>query len=181
MDDNDDATPVAPAPQDPNPNSGGDDYDKGEGGGENNGGAMGGDGVGAPSTFAAMAGTMTTDSVVVQQPGGTLSSNGGGGGDDEEGAVGGGGGNLYLRPIFFGNLSHDCLATDVEKLFLNPPPPPTGGGGMDEGTGEVRAPFDLERVDMKRGFCFVFLKDPPTIEEKSRCEDFVEEINGMYV
>lgn len=34
---------------------------------------------------------------------------------------------------------------------------------------------------MKRGFCFVFLKDPPNIEEKGRCEDFVEEINGMYV
>jgi len=34
---------------------------------------------------------------------------------------------------------------------------------------------------MKRGFCFVFLKDPPNIEEKRRCEDFIEEINGMYV
>ena len=38
--------------------------------------------------------------------------------DEEEGAMSteqvGGGGNLIIRPIFFGNLSHGCMATDVE-------------------------------------------------------------------
>lgn len=77
-----------------------------------------------------------------------------GGGDDEEGAVIGGrgdesiisgsqsaeGGNLYLRPAFFGNLAHACLATDIESLFLNPPPPP--GASSDF----VRQPFALDRV-----------------------------------
>lgn len=35
--------------------------------------------------------------------------------------------------------------------------------------------------DIKRGFCFVFFKDAPNMEEKRRTEDFVDEINGMYV
>ena len=34
---------------------------------------------------------------------------------------------------------------------------------------------------MKRGYAFVFLKDPKSQEEKERCEKFCEEINGMYV
>lgn len=34
---------------------------------------------------------------------------------------------------------------------------------------------------MKRGYCFVFLKDPDTHAEKERCEAYVQEINGMYV
>lgn len=34
---------------------------------------------------------------------------------------------------------------------------------------------------MKRGYCFVFLQDPKTIEEKNRIEAYVGEINGMYV
>ncbi|KAL3810170.1 hypothetical protein ACHAXA_007057 [Cyclostephanos tholiformis] len=196
MDDNDDAAPMAPAPQDPDSRV---VYNREKDGGENVGGMMmGGDvnGGGVPSSFAAMEGG---DGVhLPQQPAGGT-SNGSGcivGGDDEEGAVRGGGGggggggegggstgggNLYLRPIFFGNLSHSCLATDVEKLFINPPPLPGGGGGMDDGAGEARSPFSLDRVDMKRGFCFVFLKDPPNVNEKRRCEDFVEEINGMNI
>ena len=75
--------------------------------------------------------------------------------DEEEGAVGGGGrgdesiisgsqsaegGNLYIRPAFFGNLAHACLATDIESLFLTPPPPP--GASSDF----VRQPFGLDRV-----------------------------------
>ena len=39
----------------------------------------------------------------------------------------------------------------------------------------------LRPQDIKRGFCFVFFKDAPNMEEKRRTEDFVDEINGMYV
>jgi len=91
------------------------------------------------------------------------------------GAGGGGGGNLYLRPIFLGNLSHSCMASDVENVFQNPAPT----GGMDNG--EVKANIPVDRVDMKRGYCFVFLKDPTSLEEKERAETYVQEINGMYV
>ena len=179
----DDTARMAPAPQDPNPSNGG-GYGKEDKWGDEGGGVMmGGDvlGVGvAPSSFAAMAGgggpssssggtgmATVADSgggVVHQQPGDIGM---GGGVEDEEGAVGGGGGaegsvgsgggNLYLRPVFFGNLSHGCLATDVEKLFLSPPPPPGGGGvgGMDDGAGEARTPFALDRV--VRPFCLNIL------------------------
>ena len=34
---------------------------------------------------------------------------------------------------------------------------------------------------MKRGYCFVFLKDPETQSEKDRAEAYVSEISGMYV
>ncbi|KAL7454547.1 hypothetical protein ACHAWC_006169 [Mediolabrus comicus] len=43
------------------------------------------------------------------------------------------------------------------------------------------APFDLERVDIKRGYAFVFLRDPKTIEEKNRIETYVGDINGMSI
>ena len=49
------------------------------------------------------------------------------------------------------------------------------GGGPD------RRPFNLDRVDMKRGYCFVFMKDADTLAEKDRVEQFVADINGMYV
>ena len=52
-----------------------------------------------------------------------------------------GGGNLYLRPVFFGNLSHGCLASDVENIFTNPSPT---GGSM--GDGEVKGPYPVDRV-----------------------------------
>mmetsp|Transcript_33539 Transcript_33539/g.61653 ORF Transcript_33539/g.61653 Transcript_33539/m.61653 type:complete len:126 (+) Transcript_33539:1-378(+) len=34
---------------------------------------------------------------------------------------------------------------------------------------------------MKRGYAFVFLKDPESLAEKERAEVYVAEINGMYV
>ena len=71
-------------------------------------------------------------------------------------------------PAFFGNLAHACLAIDIESLFLKPPPP---AGGVSD---FVRQPFALDRVYIKRGFCFVYFKDAPNMEEKRRTEDFVD-------
>jgi len=86
-----------------------------------------------------------------------------------------------------GNLSHSALSSDVEHMFRNPVSRGSGGYGgggeqeKEEGMASEIAPFDLDRVDMKRGYCFVFLQDPKTIEEKNRIEAYVGEINGMYV
>ena len=52
-----------------------------------------------------------------------------------------GGGNLYLRPAFLGNLSHQCLSSDVENLFNNPTP-----SGPNVQAGEVMPAFKLDRV-----------------------------------
>lgn len=73
------------------------------------------------------------------------------------------------RPVFLGNLSHSVNVSDVEKIFADPI--------TDDGT----APISVDRVDLKRGFCFVFLKDAGNQEEKDRAESYVSRINGMYV
>jgi len=42
-------------------------------------------------------------------------------------------------------------------------------------------PVLVDRVDVKRGYCFVFLKDAKSQSDKKRIEEFVSKINGMYV
>ena len=123
-------------------------------------------------------------------------TNGGSGGmNDDEGAINestnntsSGGGNYNptglgtgIRPIFLGNLSHSALSSDVEHVFRNPVSRGSYGEEKEEGMASEIAPFDLDRVDMKRGYCFVFLQDPKTIEEKNRIEAYVGEINGMNI
>ncbi|KAK1734497.1 hypothetical protein QTG54_014745 [Skeletonema marinoi] len=90
-----------------------------------------------------------------------------------------------IRPIFMGNLSHSALSSDVEHMFRNPVSRGssygTNGEEKEEGMASEIAPFDLDRVDMKRGYCFVFMQEPKTIEEKNRLEAYVGEINGMNI
>jgi len=126
----------------------------------------GGDGTDAPPPEDAK----MADSGVPQAP---APSNGEGAAEGAEGEGGSSGsGNLYLRPIFLGNLSHSCLATDVEKIFTSP-----AGGSGD--AGEVQPPVPVDRVDMKRGYGFVFLKDAVSQAEKDRAERYVQDISGM--
>ena len=73
------------------------------------------------------------------------------------------------RPVFLGNLNHNVISSDVEKIFTEPI--------TDDGA----APVPVDRVDLKRGFCFVFLKDAENQDEKDRAEAYVSRINGMYV
>lgn len=61
------------------------------------------------------------------------------------------GGNLYLRPAFLGNLSHQCLSSDVENLFNNPTP-----SGPNVQAGEVMPAFKLDRVVRVLFCCCVF-------------------------
>mmetsp|Transcript_46637 Transcript_46637/g.141306 ORF Transcript_46637/g.141306 Transcript_46637/m.141306 type:complete len:384 (-) Transcript_46637:255-1406(-) len=90
---------------------------------------------------------------------------------DDKGVIG----SAHMRPIFLGNLTHDARADDIadmfEKPFVHCPGP--------DGSGE--APVPVDRVDLKRGFCFVFLKDAETEADKRRAEDFVSAINGKEV
>jgi hypothetical protein len=39
----------------------------------------------------------------------------------------------------------------------------------------------VERVDLKRGFAFVFLKDAKTQEDKERVQRYIDGIQGLYV
>lgn len=45
--------------------------------------------------------------------------------------------------------------------------------------GDPRRPIAVDRVDIKRGYCFVFLKDVTSQAEKERIENYVADIGGM--
>ena len=75
-------------------------------------------------------------------------------------------GSSHIRPVFFGNIDHNCITDDIEDIFLRP---------------NIGSPIPIDRVDLKRGFCFVFLQDAKTQEDKERVEQYVSSLNGMYV
>ena len=76
-------------------------------------------------------------------------------------------GSAHLRPVFVGNLDYNCSVEDLEDLFLRP----------------VRRgdPMPVDRVDLKRGYAFVFFQEARNQNDKDRLERYVDEINGMYV
>lgn len=80
-------------------------------------------------------------------------------------------GSSFLKPVFIGNLHSDYNTDDVMEIFERPILP--------ESVKDEMGPVGVERVDMKRGYCFVFLKDVKTQSEKEHAERFVEVINGM--
>lgn len=79
-----------------------------------------------------------------------------------------------LRPVFLGNLNAGFTSEDIAQIFERPMLPPD----VDE---SLYQPVPVDRVDLKRGFCFVFLKDANSESEKENAEKFVSIINGMYV
>jgi hypothetical protein len=81
-------------------------------------------------------------------------------------------GSAAIRPVFLGNLKTDCPAEDIAEIFSRPIAPP----GTPPGT---FTPIPIDRVDTKRGYCFVFLKDAATQADKEMTERFVSAINGM--
>jgi splicing factor, arginine/serine-rich 4/5/6 len=83
-------------------------------------------------------------------------------------------GNLALRPVFLGNLHLDYNAEEVISIFETPIQPPNA---VSRGVTYARMPVD--RIDVKRGYCFIFLKDAKSQAEKEQAEDFVSDINGM--
>lgn len=56
---------------------------------------------------------------------------------------------------------------DIEDLFVRPI------RGMD--------PLAVDRVDLKRGYAFVFFQEARNQADKELLERYVDDINGMYV
>ena len=81
-------------------------------------------------------------------------------------------GSAAMRPIFLGNLKPNYQADDVKAIFQNPLDPP----GSEPGSFK---PITVERLDQKRGYCFVFLKDAVTAADKDNAERYVAAISGM--
>lgn len=83
-------------------------------------------------------------------------------------------GSAAMRPIFLGNLKPNYLADDVKAIFHTPLVPP----GSEPGS---FTPIMVDRLDQKRGYCFVFLKDAVTAADKDNAERYVAAITGMEV
>ena len=81
-------------------------------------------------------------------------------------------GSAAIRPVFLGNLRPEYSSDKIMELFTRPIPPP----GASEDTFQ---PIPVDRIDVKRGFCFVFLKDAASQQDKEQVERFVSDINGM--
>ena len=81
-------------------------------------------------------------------------------------------GSPALRSIFLGNLHLGYTTDDVRDVFEKPHVPPNAPEGYYES-------IPVERIDVKRSYCFVFLKDASTQERKEKVEKFVSDINGM--
>jgi len=73
-----------------------------------------------------------------------------------------------IRSVFFGNVRPDCETEDIMGIFRRPILP-----GYD--------PISVQRIDLKKGFCFVFFNDAKSPDEKERTERYVMELNGKYV
>ena len=91
---------------------------------------------------------------------------------DGDPAAGRGMVSLEMRPVFLGNLKTGYSATGVTEIFTRP----IGPRNSDP---EKYCPLAVDRVDLKRGYCFVFLKDATSQAEKDSAERLVSDINGM--
>jgi arginine/serine-rich splicing factor 4/5/6 len=99
-------------------------------------------------------------------------------------------GSCALRPVFLGNLLSSYTAEDVTAVFERPQQPQSLSNNSNNDnnndnngtTGETETlytPIPVDRVDLKRGYCFVFLKDAATLQDKRNAERFVTHMNGM--
>jgi hypothetical protein len=96
----------------------------------------------------------------------------GGGGSGLGGGSNDGMGALELRPVFLGNLKTGYTSTELTDIFNRPIAPLSAPPGKFY-------PIPVDRVDLKRGYCFVFLKDATSQAHKDMAEQFVSDINGM--
>ena len=68
-----------------------------------------------------------------------------------------------LAKISDGNLDYGCTVTDVDAIFS-----PAAAPGCPT----------VERIDLKRGFAFVFFNDAAGDSERDAVEALVSDING---
>ena len=83
-----------------------------------------------------------------------------------------------MRPVFLANLHSGYTTEDVIAIFERPMLPPSLAREQEE-SGRDHGPVVVDRIDVKRGYCFVFLKDAQDYNDLKRIERFVMEINGM--
>jgi hypothetical protein len=81
--------------------------------------------------------------------------------------------SMALRPLFFGNLVQNYSTDRITDLFERPH---TIGNLPNK---EELQPIFVDRIDIKRGYCFVFFKDATSLEDKRRVESFCMTIQGM--
>ena len=62
---------------------------------------------------------------------------------------------------------------DVREIFEKPHVPPNAPEGFYDSS------MPVLRIDVKRSYCFVFLKDATSQAYKEKVEKFVSDINGM--
>jgi hypothetical protein len=81
--------------------------------------------------------------------------------------------SLALRPLFFGNLIPNYSTDQINNIFEHP-------YKIDSlpNKNELQ-PIPVDRIDIKRGYCFVFFKDATSMEDKRGIESFCVAINGM--
>ena len=83
-------------------------------------------------------------------------------------------GTVLMNGAFFDGLGPASDSPeDVTSIFERPILPPK----LEESTN--LAPMPVDRIDLKRGYCFIFLKDVPSQAEKELAERFVNDIHGM--
>jgi arginine/serine-rich splicing factor 4/5/6 len=82
-------------------------------------------------------------------------------------------GSTALRPLFLGNLNNDYAPEDVTATFEAPFQPERADGEPPF------EPIPVDRIDVKRGYCFVFLKDAKNEADKERIEAYLKAIQGV--
>jgi hypothetical protein len=83
-------------------------------------------------------------------------------------------GGAAMRPVFLGNLKDNFSADDIMNIFHAPMSIATPSADQD-----LFRPIPVDRLDQKRGYCFVFLKDAVDATDKDNAERFVAAISGM--
>ena len=78
---------------------------------------------------------------------------------------------MALRPLFFGNLLLDYSTDEITNLFEHPERIAALSNHINTN--------EAQPIYIKRGYCFVFLKDATSLQEKQRIESFCMTINGM--
>ena len=79
-------------------------------------------------------------------------------------------GSAAMRPVFLGNLVPNYSTDMVVSMFENP---------SQLRLEKKYKSIPVDRIDVKRGYCFVFLKDAKSQSDKVQIENFVVAINGM--
>ncbi|GKY99798.1 hypothetical protein MPSEU_000933600 [Mayamaea pseudoterrestris] len=81
-------------------------------------------------------------------------------------------GSAALRPLFLGNLFMDYSPETVKETFELP---------FQPSANLTFESIPVDRIDNKRGFCFVYLKDAKSEADKERIEAYVKAIEGVKI